>query len=327
MTDDDNDGSPSAQNMTFRGNVVVQGSTQSNNSQVIAVYNDAGASNLKLNVNLLYNTFVGNGGHAALVHLSNADSTTMSASLSNNIVFGTNTPVLVEDNAHASVSGSNNWLVTGATATGLTGSVFGSDPGFKNAAQSDYTLVAGSPAVGAALDSVSGLPVSEYYRDETVKCSYRQRLSAKDIGAFESSTQGSAIGPHATGAGGTTGAGGAASGGVASGGAANGGALGTGGTPQVSVATGGAASGPILSSASPASGGAQTGGSPAVGSSSQLAASATPQTASNAPAPRSDSGGCGCALPGRSSGSVSGAITMALVALLGRLRQRKQRRF
>jgi len=57
----------------------VQGSTQSNTSQIVAVYNDAGAANLTLNVKLLYNTFVGTtGGRAALVHLSNDDATTMS---------------------------------------------------------------------------------------------------------------------------------------------------------------------------------------------------------------------------------------------------------
>jgi len=41
MTDDDNDGTTAAtQNMMLRGNVIVQGSTQSNTSQIVAVYND-----------------------------------------------------------------------------------------------------------------------------------------------------------------------------------------------------------------------------------------------------------------------------------------------
>jgi len=44
--------------------VIVQGSTQSNTSQIVAVYNDAGAANLTLNVKLLYNTFVGTTGGA-----------------------------------------------------------------------------------------------------------------------------------------------------------------------------------------------------------------------------------------------------------------------
>jgi hypothetical protein len=319
MTDDDNDGSSSTQNMMFRGNVIVQGSTQSNNSQIIAVYNDAGASNLTLNVKLLYNTFVGNGGHAALVHLSNGDGTQMSAYLANNIIYGTNTPTLVEDSAHGTVTGSNNWLVTGTTATGLTGSVFGSDPGFKNASQNDFTLASGSQAIGAALDSVSGVPVSEYYRDETVKCSYRQRLTAKDIGAFESTTQGAGIGPHGTG--GMVGTGGASSGGgVATGGSsqvnpATGGAAATGGSSQAIAATGGAAT---FATGGAADGGAATLG----GTTSQLTAGAG--TAGGAGAPASDSGSCSCKVPGRAPGSIVGALTMALISLFGvRIRRKK----
>ena len=42
MTDDDYDGSGTfTQSMIFRGNVIVQGTAQSNTSQIIAVYNDA----------------------------------------------------------------------------------------------------------------------------------------------------------------------------------------------------------------------------------------------------------------------------------------------
>jgi hypothetical protein len=76
--------------------------------------------------------------------------------------------------------------------------VFGGDPSFKNAAQNDYTLAAGSAAISAALNSVSGLPASEYYRNETVKCLYRSRANANDLGAFESTTQGTGIGPNGT---------------------------------------------------------------------------------------------------------------------------------
>ncbi|HXJ22129.1 MAG TPA: hypothetical protein VMT03_18045, partial [Polyangia bacterium] len=76
MTDDDNDG-PETQTMLLRGNVIVQGDGQSNTSQIVAVYNDAGATGLTLNVKLVYNTFIGaaSNGKAGLVHLSNADGT------------------------------------------------------------------------------------------------------------------------------------------------------------------------------------------------------------------------------------------------------------
>ncbi len=215
MTDDDDDGSaPFTQSMTFRGNVIVQGTTQSNASQIIAVYNDAGAAGLTLNVTLLYNTFVGpSGGHAALVHLSNADGTTMTAALDDNLISGTNTATNVEDSTHGTVSGTHNWLATGAAATGLAATVFGADTKFTGAAQNDFTLAAGSPAIGAALAPTTGAPVEEYYRDETATRMYRARASAKDIGAFESTTTGPGIGPGGTPpATGSAGAGGSATG-------------------------------------------------------------------------------------------------------------------
>ena len=222
MTDDDYDGSGTfTQNMIFRGNVIVQGTTQSNSSQIIAVYNDARAAGLTLNVTLLHNTFVGpTGGRAALVHLSNADGTTMNAELENNIIVGTSAATHVEMTSVGKVTGTHNWLPTGADATGLAVTVFGANPGFTNAAQDDFTLASGSPAVGAAMALPTGAPDHEYFRDETVTRMYRLRATAHDLGAFESTTTGGGVGPSggvtvgpdggaATGTGGATGYGGA----------------------------------------------------------------------------------------------------------------------
>jgi len=241
MTDDDDDGSgPFTQSMTFRGNVIVQGTTQSNASQIIAVYNDAGAAALTLNVTLLYNTFIGpTGGHAALVHLSNADGTTMTAELDDNLISSTTTATNVEDTAHGTVGGTHNWLPTGASATDLAATVFGADPKFAGAAQNDFTLAAGSPAIGAALAPATGAPTQEYFRDETTTRMYRPRASAKDIGAFESTTSGAGVGPGgsppATDAGSPSGGGG--SGGSAGGRA---GSAGSGGSGTSGDAGGGA---------------------------------------------------------------------------------------
>ncbi|HSS39914.1 MAG TPA: hypothetical protein VLT58_14200, partial [Polyangia bacterium] len=136
MTDDDYDGSGTfTQQLTFVGNVIFQGTTQQNASQIIAVYNDAGASGLTLNVTLAYNTFVGPAtGHAALVHLSNADGTPMNAELDDNLIAGAGLPVEIEDSSAGHVAGTHNWLTTDTAATGLTGTVFGLNPTFKDAA-------------------------------------------------------------------------------------------------------------------------------------------------------------------------------------------------
>jgi len=198
MTDDDYAGTGTfTQTMTLRGNVIVQGTTQSNASQIIAVFNDGQAAGLTLDVALLYNTFVGpTGGHASLVHLSNADGTPMSATLDDNVIVGTNAATHVELPAMGHVAGTHNWLPTGADASGLAATVFGGDPAFVDAAHDDFRPFATSGAVGAALVPATGVPDHEYYRDEAVTRMYRARTSAHDLGAFESTTLGAGVGPY-----------------------------------------------------------------------------------------------------------------------------------
>jgi hypothetical protein len=290
MTDDDYDGSGTfTQTMIFRGNVIVQGTGQSNSSQIIAVYNDAGAAGLTLNVALLYNTVVGpTGGRAALVHLSNADGTTMNAELDDNLIAGTTAATHVETTSVGKVTGAHNWLPTGADATGLTATVFGANPGFTNAAQEDFTLASGSSAVGAATALATGAPDHEYFRDETVTRLYRLRGMAHDIGAFESTTLGPGTGPSG---GVTTGPDGGAGGGSGAGGTGSG----TAGRGGSAGATGGSGSGAI------GSGGSVT------GSGGSTAASS--------------GGGCGCQMGARPCASGS---LIAGAALLFAARRRRR---
>jgi hypothetical protein len=215
MTNDDYANNPVGsvtQTMTFRGNVIYQGNTQCNDSQIWALYNDAASGKpVTFQINMLYNTLVGARGHANFIHVSNADGTQMSATVSNNIIYGTSEPILVEDSAAATVSGVNNWIQTGATAPGITGSVTGCDPGFNDLANFDFTLAPGSAGLGAANTGVGGLPIAEYYKNETLTRMYRVRLTANDLGAFEHTTTGPGIGPYGTPDGGTADAGSSAS--------------------------------------------------------------------------------------------------------------------
>ena len=197
MTDDDFTGAGAfTQTMTLRGNIFVQNSLPGNHSQVVAIFNDAGLTNLTLNLRALYNTFVGVNTNSAFVHVSNADGTRMSAEVSDNIIYGTKTPLLIENTNAATVSGVNNWLQTSASVGPLTGSVKSALPGFRNAAQKDYTLTNGSPCIGAANPTVFGLPGKEYYLNETTNRFWRIRAAARDIGAFESTSTGAPVGPY-----------------------------------------------------------------------------------------------------------------------------------
>lgn len=197
MTDDDFTGpGPFMQTMTLRGNVFVQNASPSNTGQEIALYNDTGLTNLTLSLHALYNTFVGNAGSTAFVHVSNANGTSMQAEISDNIISGSTRPTLIENASKAVVTGVNNWLSSNATSGPLTGSVQSSTPGFRNPALADYTLLPTSPCVGSASVAVYGLPGKEYYLNETTNRMWRVRAAARDLGAFESTSTGIAVGPY-----------------------------------------------------------------------------------------------------------------------------------
>jgi len=176
--------------------VLVQNRLPGNHSQLIALYNDAGLTNLTLSIRALYNTFVGADTNAAFVHVSNADGTRMTAEISDNIISGTKTAVLIESAAAATVTGMNNWLQTNASAGPLTASVRSATPGFRNPAGQDYTLTPASACVGVANATVFGLPGREYFLNEVTRCKWRIRASARDLGAFESTSSSAAIGPY-----------------------------------------------------------------------------------------------------------------------------------
>ena len=182
MTDDDFTGTgPFIQNLTFRGNVLVQNRLPGNHSQLLALYNDAGLTNLTLSIRALYNTFVGGNTNAAFVHVSNADGTKMTAEISDNVISGTKTAVLIENTTAATVSGMNNWLQTNASAGPLTASVRSAAPGFRNPAGQDYTLGPNSICVGAANATVFGLPGREYFLNEVTNSMWRIRAAARSV--------------------------------------------------------------------------------------------------------------------------------------------------
>ncbi len=202
--DDFSGGGPFTQTMTLRGNVIVQKSNPNNNSQIVALYNDGGLANLTLNVRAFYNTFVGNGGNAAFIHVSNADATQANAEISNNIISGTGRPALIDNTNAATVTGVNNWIRTNAvvgtpTSGNLTGSIRSASPGFRIVAAQAYTLETNSVCIGAASGTIFGLPGREYFFNEITNRQWRIRAAARDVGAFESTSTGGPFGPNSAG--------------------------------------------------------------------------------------------------------------------------------
>ena len=197
MVDDDFSGpGPFTQSMTVRGNVFIQNSLPGNHSQVLVLYNDTGLANLTMSMRVLFNTFIGVNTNAAFVHVSNADGTPMTAEISDNVIYGTKTPALIGDTGAATVFGVNNWLPANASPGPLTGAVQTTSPGFRDPLAMDFTLTNGSACISAANAAVFGLPGREYFRNEITNREWRIRSSARDIGAFESTTTSASVGPY-----------------------------------------------------------------------------------------------------------------------------------
>jgi hypothetical protein len=202
MSDDDfgegYDSPPYSQTMILRGNVIVQNKSPGNHSQVIAIYNDEEIAGLTMSVQAVYNTFIGTYGSSYFIHVSNSDGTSMNASLWDNIISGTTIPYYIEDTASGSAIGANNWLPDKATTGVLLNSVQSSAPGFDNTntAIEDYHLAPGSVCIGAADTSVYGLPGREYYYNEITNLMWRPRAATYDIGAFESTSTNTSVGPY-----------------------------------------------------------------------------------------------------------------------------------
>jgi hypothetical protein len=185
---------PITQTMMLRGNVIVQGMPQ-NHGQLIALYNDEGASSDStgqvnhMDITLLYNTIIGESGviNDVVHHLNNSGIST-AAHLSDNAIVSFQSVNLIEapGMGNAMVDGSTNWVTSGTDATGLSATLTGGDAML----DADYRPQAGSPLIGAALSLGSAAPISEYYFDETTTAQARARASADDIGAFESTTTG-----------------------------------------------------------------------------------------------------------------------------------------
>ena len=133
---------------------------------------------------------------AIFIQVDNSDGTPMRVHASNNIVAGTKQPIFVakSDLSSAIVSGSNNWLSTGADPHGLVKSTFGSDPGFTDPQSFDFSLAPGSGCIGTADEADrTAPPTAEYYRNEVTVEECRPRKTARDVGAFEHTTVGPGI--------------------------------------------------------------------------------------------------------------------------------------
>jgi len=188
------------QKMLLRGNVIIQGSPR-NQSQLIALYNDSGGSgkHARMELKLISNTIIGTarkpGQSHNLVNMRN-DGVATHIEVTNNIIYqvGNIAAVRSPGKSNWSIKGTNNYVTQGTKLQGLLKSIT-SGVAFQNPGAKDYRLKANSSCRKAAVSHAMA-PNKEYYLNETTKLQYRQRLAAKDLGAFEYGTSTPPIGPY-----------------------------------------------------------------------------------------------------------------------------------
>ncbi len=145
------------------GNQIEKGKKAGNS--VLFTWGEEGASNADKRVFVAYNTFVNDFGSGTFIKLAAGGTLTAH----DNILFGAGTP------SSTGALPADNLVAT--------------DPMFVNAAQFDYHLKAGSPALGKAVapgsaDAFSLVAAEEYVHPVGTTA----RLTAKDLGAFELGT-------------------------------------------------------------------------------------------------------------------------------------------
>lgn len=177
------------QTLTMIGNLIIQNNQPANDGQVFVMYYDGNRENtIDMCINMYYNTFIGHGDNAALIHLTDSSIHHQSAYLYNNIFYGNHRPFRFDLSSNYYVEAKNNWWTDGydysAYSLYISNSVFGADPGFTDASADDYSLLDTSDARGMADYTLGEIPDYELV-DTGNALDYNTRLDANDLGAFE----------------------------------------------------------------------------------------------------------------------------------------------
>jgi hypothetical protein len=166
-----------AQDAVVIGNIIYKSDT-GNRTKVTTFGNDGRAGK----ITLVNNTIIAATTDNALLELGGG----ATAVLYNNIYY--RGEKLTPDGAGAGVTGSNNFLMTGTNAPGLTNTTFGQWPGFVNYDKKDLRLVSNSPLVNAGNTTIADSlqPKFEYVRDTNFKT---RTDKGRCLGAYAATTQ------------------------------------------------------------------------------------------------------------------------------------------
>ncbi len=184
-----------AQEMIFRGNVLLTRADPENGGHVFALHNDSNRPGLRMTLRLIGNTIlVESGSNPALVNVRDDRLVGAEVEMTNNVVVGTNRILRTREEDRTTIQGMANWLPDGAEDPGLMGTLTGGSPAFRNAGAMDFRPEPTSPLVGAA---ASGFALThEIAGEETMPMRFRFRERTMDIGALEHDTEGPTFGAY-----------------------------------------------------------------------------------------------------------------------------------
>jgi hypothetical protein len=154
------------QNLLFIGNVMIQARKPANGSKLLTFFNDGDEAKPIMNVVSLWNTFLfrdkTKGTESSVIQFSAWTLRGGDIWFSRNIVAGTNPRSAVLSGfgrGVPTVRGERNYFPAGSYVGSLKSSIFSVEPGFRNVAQGDLTLMADGAAAPVSIIPEVKLPI------------------------------------------------------------------------------------------------------------------------------------------------------------------------
>jgi hypothetical protein len=185
------DGEPLYQTLTFSGCVIKESPDQNNDTKAFTLYNSPPHQGVYMKLNLFYNTFIGNDNNGSIMRFTESGLAGHEVNMYNNIFYKKHDPVRFDGESAqtAIVVSNNNWWPEGydysTDSAFMNNSIFGTDPGFLDAANHNFRITADAQVKDVANENLCAAPAYEFELELMRQGQYKVRNSAKDLGAYE----------------------------------------------------------------------------------------------------------------------------------------------